>query len=114
MGDSGVYQRNVVKIPTPAYYVLYIGEEKQPEKQDLYLSDAFLEPTKGYEWTAHFLNINPGFNIDLLESCPALKGFAVAIDKIRRKCKQGMLFEAAVDTALEECILEGYLPALQG
>ncbi len=40
---------------------------EMPERTDLKLSDAFLVPTEGYEWTAHMLNINLGRNKSLMQ-----------------------------------------------
>ncbi|MBR6380141.1 MAG: hypothetical protein IKS07_00505 [Lachnospiraceae bacterium] len=104
-----IYQSAVVKIPTPAYYVFYNGASEQPERMDLKLSEAFLTPSDGYEWTAHFLNINKGHNEALLQACPALMGYSEAIGRSREYLSRGMSCEQAVDKALEDCIQEGYL-----
>ena len=111
LGDSRrlLYRRTLVKIPEPAYYVLYNGEEEQPERLELKLSDAFLRPTRGYEWTAHMLNIKAGKNAELLERCPELKGYAVLIQYIRDYRSQGLSRNEAVDLAVKRCIEEGYL-----
>ena len=55
-----LYGKKIVKIPSPVYYVFYNGTEHAPDRQDLKLSDSFISPTEGYEWTAHMLNINAG------------------------------------------------------
>ncbi|MCR4762793.1 MAG: hypothetical protein K5696_04615 [Lachnospiraceae bacterium] len=76
---------------------------------NLRLSDAFLRPTDGYEWTAHMLNINAGKNRELMEKCPELKGYATLIQYIREYKRQGYSDDQAVDMAVERCIKEGYL-----
>ena len=67
-----VHSSTLVKIPSPSYFVLYNGTEKQVEKMDLRLSEAFEKPAEGYEWTAHVVNVNAGHNTGILERCPLL------------------------------------------
>ena len=78
-----LYGKKLVKIPSPDYYVFYNGTEKAPDRQDLKLSDSFMTPKEGYEWTAHMLNINVGHNQELLDTCPTLKGYALLVQYIR-------------------------------
>ena len=104
-----LYGRSIVKIPTPEYYVIYNGSEKAPEREDLKLSEAFEVPTEGYEWTAHFININAGNNSEILDRCPALKGYAYFIDEIRTNREQGMDELEAVERAIQSTIGAGYL-----
>lgn len=106
-----LYGKRIVKIPTPAYYVLYNGTAEAPELQDLKLSDAFLLPTQGYEWTAHMLNINAGHNSNIMEICPPLKGYASLIQYIRDYQNEGFRIEDAVNKATNQCINEGLLEA---
>ena len=84
-----LYGKKLVKIPSPDYYVLYNGMEEAPDRQDLKLSDSFMTPKEGYEWTAHMLNINAEHNQELLDSCPA--------------------FEQAIDRCIQENHLKSYL-----
>ncbi|MDO4285911.1 MAG: hypothetical protein Q4C60_11355 [Eubacteriales bacterium] len=107
--EQAVYGRRLVKIPAPAYYVLYNGTETMPEQSVCRLSDAFAIQAQGYEWTATFLNINPGGNTELLKNCPVLDGYAKFCGKIQRLHKQGITTEAAIAAAIEECIREGIL-----
>jgi hypothetical protein len=104
-----LYGRSIVKIPTPEYYVIYNGSEKAPEKEDLKLSEAFEVPAEGYEWTAHFININAGNNSTILDRCPVLKGYAFFIDEIRRNRERGMDELEAVEKAIQTTIEAGYL-----
>ncbi|MDO4285797.1 MAG: hypothetical protein Q4C60_10755 [Eubacteriales bacterium] len=107
--EQAVYGRSLVKIPAPAYYVLYNGTEKMPERSVCRLSDAFTREAPGYEWTATFLNINADSNTELLQNCPVLDGYAKFCGKIQRLHRQGILMEDAVASAMEECIREGTL-----
>ncbi|MCI8576799.1 MAG: hypothetical protein HFG64_04655 [Lachnospiraceae bacterium] len=79
--------------------------------QDLILSDSFLTPREGYEWTAHMININAGHNPDILEKCPPLKGYAALVSYVREYQEQNLSLSEAVDQATQRCIQEGYLKA---
>ena len=98
-----------MKIPASDYYVFYNGQDKAPDRQELKLSDAFLTPNEGYEWTAHMLNINAGHSQELLNSCPVLKGYVTLVQYIRRYRKQGKSPAEAVELAIDQCIEENML-----
>ena len=102
--EMKLYGRTLVKIPAPEYYVLYNGVEKMPERTAYRLSDAFENSSPGYEWTAKVININAGYSKEVLERCPALKGYAELIALIRKYRKSGMQLEEAVSAAVSECI----------
>jgi hypothetical protein len=104
-----LYGKKLVKIPAPDYYVFYNGEEGVPDRQELRLSDAFLTPHEGYEWTAHMLNINAGHNQELLENCPALEGYVALVQYIREYRREGRSLVEAVGWSIDRCIEEGLL-----
>ena len=98
-----LYGKKLVKIPAPDYYVFYNGREDAPDRQELKLSDAFLVPKEGYEWTAHMLNINRNGNQNLLQRCPALKGYVALIQYVREYQKSGDSLPEAMDKAIDRC-----------
>ena len=104
-----LYGKKLVKIPAPDYYVFYNGEEGVPDRQELRLSDAFLTPHEGYEWTAHMLNINAGHNQELLENCPVLEGYVALVQYIREYRREGRSLVEAVEWSIERCIEENLL-----
>lgn len=66
--DQNLYGRKLVKIPTPRFAVFYNGEEEQPERYELRLSDAFEHPMERpeIELVCTVYNINDGKNRELL------------------------------------------------
>lgn len=100
-----LYNNSLVKIPTPQYYVFYNGEKDYPETCKLRLSDAFMNPRDDneFEFTATVININPGKNEALLESCEPLKGYSILVS-LARTYGETMSPEEAVDKAVVECI----------
>ncbi len=107
---SRIYNRSLVKIPTPQYIVLYNGTDDYPEYSKLKLSDAFISPVDDhdYEFTAKVYNINCGRNKKLLDSCKPLWGYSFLIDRIRTNGRT-MPVEDAVDEAVRYCIANGIL-----
>lgn len=104
-----LYGKKLVKIPAPDYYVFYNGREDAPDRQELKLSDAFLVPREGYEWTAHMLNINNEGSRSLLERCPALKGYVMLVRYVRELQASGSDLPDAMDKAIDRCIRESVL-----
>ncbi len=104
-----LYGKKIVKIPAPDYYVFYNGRESAPDRQELKLSDAFLVPKEGYEWTAHMLNISAAGNQNLLGRCPALKGYVTLIQYVREYQKSENSLSEAMDRAIDRCVKEDLL-----
>ena len=102
-----LYSGKRQRIPTPRYYVFYNGEEDQPERSVLRLSDLY-EGQGDIEITATMLDINEGRNREIMERCKALRDYARLIGLIREYNRKMDLHEA-VDTAVDQCIEEGVL-----
>ncbi len=49
---------------------------------------AFAVPAEGYEWTTTLININPGYNDDILEKCEMLKSYSTFIAAIRENAQK--------------------------
>lgn len=105
-----LYSRKRIQLPNPHFIVFYNGTENQPERKQLRLSDSFYrkEEKPELELIVTQLNINPGFNEDLKEKCPALSQYMQYVDRVRRYEKD-MLLAQAVERAVDECIQEGIL-----
>lgn len=106
-----LYHRKRVQIPVPRFVVFYNGAERQPERQIYKLSDSFLREEKDpeLELKVTVININPGYNNDLLEKCESLRGYMLFVKKAREKRGAGIKLEEAVRQAVEECISEDIL-----
>ena len=75
-----IYGTIQLKLPTPEYYVFYVGYGDYPERMELKLSDMFPEKTDVLECTATMLNINVGFNQELFAKCKPLYEYSYFID----------------------------------
>ena len=87
--------------------MFYNGEENQPERSVLRLSDLY-EGQGDIEITATMLDINEGRNREIMGRCKALRDNARLIGLIREYNKQMDLHDA-IDTAVDQCIEEGVL-----
>lgn len=101
-----IYGSKLIKIPAPQYYVLYNGKSDAPATSELRLSDAFAResPEGRFEWTATFVNLNKGKNEELLCRCKPLADYMFLLQCIREKEAEGMEIEAAIDSAVQQCI----------
>ena len=106
-----LHQKMRVEIPVPHFVVFYNGTAKQPERQVYKLSDAFdrEETDPELELKVTIININPGYNRELLKKCESLQGYMIFVEKVRAGRAVMESLEEAVRQAVEECISEGVL-----
>lgn len=107
---ADLYAKKQIRIPAPRFIVFYNGVEKQPERKIMRLSEAFFEATDeiNLELVVLQLNINAGYNKELMEKCRTLRDYMQYVEKVRRYSKKHD-FASAVELAVEECIKEGIL-----
>jgi len=103
-----LYQKNLVKIPTPEFIVLFNGKEDYPDYNELKLSDAFLDiklenDLRTLELTVKVYNINYGRNPEILIKSKNLDGYSFFIEKIRQYSKE-LTIEESVKKAIKYCI----------
>ena len=108
-GDN-LYGRKLIKIPEPRFVVFYNGTDKMPEQSVLRLSDAYESKSEelDLELKIRFVNINPGYNEEMVEKSPTLYQYVKFVDTVR-KYQQEMPFPEAVEKAIDECIKKGIL-----
>ena len=116
-----LYQKKLVKIPTPEFFVLYNGNEFYPDYKELKLSTAFknLEGLKLFEngcfpleLIVQVYNINHGHNPQILAKSKTLNSYSIFIGKIREYNKEIPLDEsvkAAIQYCIEKDILKQFL-----
>ncbi len=108
-----IYGSKQVSLPQPVYIVFYNGEREQPERQIISLKSAFNEILSTLndflDFKAVMLNINYGYNQELMEHCKPLKEYAIFVDTIRKYLKTENEPAIAAKRAVEECIEHGIL-----
>lgn len=108
--EANLYGTRVIRIPAPRFVIFYNGEAEQPGSQTLKLSNMYTVPEEApsLELEALMLNINPGYNQELLESCRTLHDYSVYTSMVRTYART-MNLEEAVEKAITECISKGIL-----
>ncbi len=79
-------------------------------RKELKLSDAYehTENNPQLELIVTQININPGYNDELMTKCPTLKEYMLYVERVRHYQKT-MSLKDAVTKAVDECIKEGIL-----
>ena len=108
--ELDIYSGRQIKLPNPQFVVFYNGLDKQPEKRIMFLSDSYYHKDKevSLELKVLQLNINPGYNEDIVSKCPTLFEYIQFVDCVRKHQKVLPVPEA-VDEAVKECIHKGIL-----
>ena len=99
----------------PQCLVFYNGLKKEPDRKELFLSDAVIQSDRHspcLELRVIMLNINWGHNRELMEKCRKLSEYAQFVDQIRQYLEGGLDRESAVSAAVESCIKSGILKDL--
>ena len=122
--DNDIYSSTIIPLPTPHFVTFYNGVDPMNEDEMiLKLSDAYEVPTDQpeLELTVRVLNINPGHNEVLLESCSILKQYMQFVTKVR-ECIDSLTaktsdtplpymdrLRVAISEAVDYCITRGIL-----
>ena len=98
-----IYHAELLKIPTPEFYVLYNGTMDIPAFQELRLSDAFEDPGNAMELTAKCYNINYKEGLEILDTCYELKAYSIFIAIVRESQKKGLTLLQSIKEAVSYC-----------
>ncbi|MBQ3661315.1 MAG: hypothetical protein II907_04710 [Firmicutes bacterium] len=106
-----VYRGTLCKVPAPRYIVFYNGNDIQPDKRELKLSDAFITSIHdaALEVTAIMLNINFGQNKKIMKTCAPLNDYSKFVSYVKMNQRKGLAVQDAVSIAVEKAIEENLL-----
>jgi predicted transposase/invertase (TIGR01784 family) len=111
-GKKNLYREKAIPIPKPEIIVLYNGKDYMPDKQELKLSDMFIDLGVGeapnLECIVKVFNINKGHNEELAKRSEALKGYENFVYLIREYAKS-MERSSAIVRAIDDCIRQNVL-----
>ena len=105
--NLNIYSSTKVSLPLPLYVVFYNGMGNCPERTELLLSDLFEKGTRkdaALECRAVVLNINEGYNGEIMKKCRTLADYSAFIQQIRKYQKAGFDTPQAVALAIDYCI----------
>ena len=108
--QKSIYSSTLLKLPEPNFIVFYNGTEKKADRWVNCLSDAYEKHIgdTNLELKVITLNINEGYNKDLMKQCKILREYAQYVEKVREYAST-MDLNAAVEKAVDECIHQGIL-----
>jgi len=115
--ERAIYHEKLMELPTPEFIVLYNGIKPFPSEKTLRLSDAYkgsdnsIEKFGNLELTVRIVNINPGYNDNLLRKCETLSGYTAFIEHIRSNQNNGLSLQDAIKEAIEWGITQDVLEA---
>lgn len=98
--NMDIYGKKLIRLPAPRCYVFYNGTEEQADKEILRLSDAFIKPAEGCEWTVTMLNINKGHNLELMNKCKILQEYSDFVAMVRSISKTMQIEQAVEQTVV--------------
>lgn len=103
--NANLYGSRLIRLPEPQFVVFYNGKEKLPERYELKLSDAYEKHTgePALELNVEVVNINQGYNKDLMNKSPTLYQYMQFVDAVR-SFDESYPFEKAMDLAIDSCI----------
>ena len=108
--DCNLYGSRRIMLPSPRFLIFYNGREERPEREILELAEAF-EIQEQEPWLnlkAVLLNINSGYNNDIVNACKTLSDYVIYTSRVREYAEL-VDIEEAVERVITECIAEGIL-----
>ena len=108
-----VHGSRLVRLPNPQPVVFYNGNDNRPDKEELLLSDAYVDGRNvKLELKVLMFNINEGRNADLMEHCQKLKEYSLFVSKLKECRKKCATVEEAVDETVDYCIEHDILKSI--
>lgn len=108
-----LYHKALIMFPAPRFYVFYDGDELQPIKRQMRLSEAFSGDDTALELVVTALNINHGLRQPLLEKCQYLREYSTLVGTVKEGIRLGLSRHDAISRAVKFCLdnglMKGYL-----
>lgn len=107
---KSLYSSSIVKIPAPDFIEFYNGSKIIADRSEQRLSTSFenLNGEPKLELIVTVLNVNEGYNAELMQHCSTLKEYSQYVARVRGYAAT-MSLDKAVELAVDECIKEGIL-----
>ncbi|WP_300713268.1 hypothetical protein [uncultured Acetatifactor sp.] len=111
VGKNGgnIYGSSLIRLPAPRCVVFYNGEDAAEEEQILQLTDAFTDENGKKQksclnLTVRVLNINYGYNEELMSGCRRLEEYSLFVAKLKEFQRRDFSLDEAIDSAVAYCI----------
>lgn len=108
-----IYRKAMIKFPKPKFIVFYDGDDVEPLRREMRLSDSFDGDASSLELVTIVYNINYGLNQPLLKKCKSLSDYSILVGKVKKGIKDGLNRREAIRQAVKFCLdnslMKGYL-----
>ena len=104
-----IYRKKLIRFPVPEFFVLYDGNENEPLRKEMLLSEAFGGDSHSLELRVVAYNINYGAGQPLLEKCSFLKDYCIFVSKVKEHLAVGMKHDEAIKNAVHYCLDHGIM-----
>ena len=112
LGNRSLYREKAIPIPKPEIIVLYNGKDYMPDKQELKLSDMFIDlgvdEAPNLECVVKIININKGRNEELAKRSEVLNDYEHFVYLVREYANS-MELSSAMMKAIDDCISQNVL-----
>ena len=99
-----LYKSKLIKFPAPEFVVLYNGNDNEPLKRTMRLSDAFGGDAHSLELIVTAYNINYGLPQPLMKKCKYLNEYSFFVDRVKKGKATGLSTDDAIKKAVKYCI----------
>ena len=99
-----LYKNKLITFPAPEFVVLYNGDDDEPIKRIMRLSDAFGGEAYSLELIVKAYNINYGLPQPLIEKCKYLHDYSFFVDRVKKCKKNGLSADDAITEAVKYCM----------
>ena len=99
-----IYSSELVKLPTPNFYVFYDENDDSFDRYTLRLSDAFEIPSNNLELTVSVYNLATGKSKALKNLCQPLNEYSIFSNKYKDFRKQNLTIDESVREATHYCL----------
>ena len=99
-----LYKKSLIHFPTPRFVVLYDGDDNEPLKREMRLSDAFAGDSSAIELIVTSYNINYSKEQEILEKCPELKEYSIFVNQVKEALSVGYSLDNAIAYAVDYCL----------
>ena len=105
-----IYEKELITLPAPQFYVFYNGEDPFPDYSQLKLSNALQNDNSHLELIVDVYNINYEHNKELMHKCQELSHYSYLVHRIRHHKANGKSFDDAILIAIKDCIKHNIMP----
>ena len=102
--SAKIYGSELIKVPSPEFYVFYDGDDTSFDQQLLRLSDAFLSDSENLELIVHVYNLADGKSKNLKNKCQALLEYSIFSNRYKFYRKQNLSIDEAVHKSVHYCL----------